>query len=162
VTFTLELPMRSLLAALALILTTGFAQGEGLNVLHLLKRDLGNSIEVVSSREIRYCPDNTCEIVKAKRQVKLLPEFLYLSLFHESGYVELGKSFDGRKPFREAAIEESEVRKKVAMFCPDTDKSPRCILDNMRSRMGIQSCIGRYDEGQFCVSCGEQTKCRKL
>lgn len=154
--------MRSLLTTLALILVTGFAQAEGLDVIHLLKRDLGNSIEVVSSREIRYCPDNTCEIVKAKRQLKLLPEFLYLSLFHESGYVELGKPSDVRKPFREAAIEEPEVRKKVAILCPDTDKSPRCILDNMRSRMGILSCIGRCDEDQFCVSCGEQTKCRKL
>jgi hypothetical protein len=154
--------MRSLFITLTLALATGLAQAEDLNVLHLLERDLGESIEVVSTREIRYCPDNTCEIVKAKRQAKLLPEFLYLSLFHESTYVELSKSYDGRKPFRETAIEEAEVRRKVAMFCPESEKSPRCILDNMRSRMGIQSCLGRYDEGNFCVSCGKQTKCKKL
>lgn len=155
--------MRSLSIAAFLFLVAGFSHADTPDVLRLLKRDLGQSIEVVSKHEIRYCPDNTCEIIKSNKTTNLLPEFLYLYLFHESGYIELGKSFNDQKPFREAAVEEPQVRKMVEKFCPTTEKAPKCILQGMRSSLGIKSCFGRYDEGYFCYGCSENENiCKKL
>ncbi len=154
--------MRPTLLLILFLFASGFAYANDLDTLQLLKRDLGERVEVVSKREIRYCSDNTCEVIKSKEPSDLLPEFLYLYLFYESQYVELGKSHGGEKPFRETAIEEPDVWKKVEMFCPGTKKSPQCILDSMRSGLGIQVCPGRYDEGKYCVSCGEKTRCKRL
>lgn len=154
--------MRLVTFAILYLFATGFAHAGNTGALSLLKRDLGQSIEVISKREIRYCPDNTCDIIKAKKATNLLPEFLYLYLFHESDYPELGKSFNDKKPFRDTAAEEPEIRMKVAAFCPNQQKSVQCILDSMCSSLGIQVCIGRYDEGEFCVSCGDRTSCKKL
>ena len=153
--------MRSFAFAAILVFTFEFAHADGV-ALQLLQRDLGNSIEVVSKNEIRYCPDNTCEIIKSKKPDNFLPVFLYLYLFHESGYVELGKSYNGKKPFRESAIEESDIRNNASSFCANTHKSPHCILASMRKQLNIQICTGRYDEGEFCVSCGTKTNCKKL
>jgi len=154
--------MRSLTIAISLFLAAGLAHAETPDVLRLLKRDLGDSIEVVSKNEIRYCPDNTCDIIKSKTSTNLLPEFLYLYLFHESGYTYLGTSFDNQKPFR-AAVEEPQVRKKVEKFCGAAEKTPKCILQGMRSSLGIKSCFGRYDEDNFCYGCSENENiCKKL
>ena len=155
--------MRSLSIAIFLFLAAGLAHADTPDVLLLLKRDLGESIEVVSKHEIRYCPDNTCDIIKSKKNTDLLSEFLYLYLFHESGYIYLGTSFDNQKPFRVAAVEEPQVRKRVEKFCSATEKTPKCILQGMRSSLGIKSCFGRYDEGNFCYGCSENENiCKKL
>lgn len=154
--------MRSLVIASLLFVLCGPTHAEALDVLGLLKRDLGRTIEVISKQEIRYCPDNTCEIIKATK-TKHLPEFLYLFLFHESDYIYLGESFDGQKPFRVAAVEEPKVRKLVESYCPSAAKTPKCILKGMRSSLGIKSCFGRYDEGYFCYVCTEKENiCKKL
>lgn len=154
--------MHPTLLIILFFFVSGFAYANDSDTLRLLKRDLGERVEVVSKREIRYCPDNACEVIKSKEPSNLLPEFFYLYLFYESQYVELEKSYGGEKSFRETAIEEPDVRKKVEMFCPGTKKSPQCILDSMRSGLGIQVCLGRYDEGKYCVSCGEKTRCERL
>lgn len=155
--------MRTLFVAVFSFFIVGLAQADAADPLQLLKRDLGQSIEVVSKHEIRYCPDNTCEIIKSKKPTNLLPAFLYLYLFHESGYAELGKSFNSQKPFRKAAVEEPQVRKAVESFCPAAEKTPKCILQGMRSSLGIKSCFGRYDEGYFCYGCSEnENTCKKL
>jgi hypothetical protein len=155
--------VRALSIAVFYFFVAGFAHADAIDSLALLKRDLGQSIEVVSKHEIRYCPDNTCEIIKSQKPTNLLPAFLYLYLFHESGYVELGKSFNDQKPFREAAAEEPQVRKSVERFCPSAEKTPKCILQGMRSNLGIKSCFGRYDEGYFCYGCSENENiCKKL
>lgn len=155
--------MRSLFITLFLFVSAGISHADGIDVLGLLERDLGESIEVVSKHEIRYCPDSTCDIIKSSKTTNLLPEFLYLYLFHESGYRYLRESFDNQKPFREAAVEEPQVRKAVEKFCPTAEKTPKCILQGMRSDLGINSCFGRYDESYFCYGCSENKNiCKKL
>ncbi len=120
--------MRSLSIAAFLFLIAGVSHADTPDVLRLLKRDLGQSIEVVSKREIRYCPDNTCEIIKSQKPTNLLPEFLYLYLFHESGYVELGKSFNDQKPFREAAVESPKYLKWLKSFAQPQRKPPSAFF----------------------------------
>jgi len=138
-----------LLVALSIV---SFAQAADVDPLALLKRDLGDSIEVISGQEIRYCPDNTCDIfrIKDSKQADYLPYFVYLYLFHESGYIYLKEPFAGSRPFREVAkAQEPSVRKKVEDFCKKTPKTPGCILEGMQTSLRISVSFGRYDEGKF-------------
>ena len=134
-----------------------------LNALSLLKRDLGESIEVHPKNEIWYCPDSTCEIYKAAKPSQDFPAFVYLHLFYESDYYYLGNQVGDNKAFRQVATEEPEVRAKVTSYCPNVTKSPSCILENMKKKLGIKMCWGRYDEGYFCHGCSENENiCKKL
>ncbi|MDH2915821.1 MAG: hypothetical protein PXX77_02990 [Gallionella sp.] len=133
------------------------------DALALLKRDLGEAIEVHSKSEIRYCPDNTCEIYKATKANQDLAAFVYLHLFYESGYYYLSHTVGDKKAFRQSAIEEPKVRAKVASCCPSAAKEPSCVLKNMKKKLGIKICQGRYDEGHFCYGCSENENiCKKL
>ena len=83
---------------------------EALDVQTLLKRDLGEGIEIKSGNEIWYCPGNTCELFKASKAHKDFPAYIYLYLFHQSDYIYLNMPIGGNKAFREAAIEEPIVK----------------------------------------------------
>jgi len=121
----------------------------------LLKRDLGKSIEFISEREIRYCPDNTCEIYRIKDPKKSvhLPSFVYLYLYHQSDYIYLKESVGGSRPFRQLAKDtEPLVRKSVETFCKEAAKTPTCILAGFKSALGVSITTGRNDEGKFIES----------
>jgi len=118
----------------------------------LLKRDLGLAIEVISDREIRYCPDNTCDIyrIKDSKNARYLPGFAYLYLFHQGGHIYLKEPVGGSRPFRELAkATEPSVRKQLESFCKEGAKTPACILEGMKKTLGIIVTFGRYDEGKF-------------
>lgn len=122
------------------------------DALALLKRYLGRSIEVVSEREIRYCPDNTCDIYRIKDSSRkaYLASFVYLHLFHQSGYIYLSNPAGTARPFRETAKDqESSIRQKVEIFCGEPKKSPACILQGMKRDLSIAVTSWRYDEGKF-------------
>jgi len=149
------------LAATCLLLVSCASVQTEPDALALLKRDLGTSIQV-SPAEVRFCPDNTCDIYSAAAPSSGLATFVYLHLFHESDYSSLEHAVGGEAAFRDLAVEEPIVRASAASFCPKPNSSPRCILDGMRSQLGIKVCSGRYDEGSFCDDCSGQNRCRKL
>lgn len=125
------------------------------DALVLLKRDLGKSVVVISKREIRYCPDNTCEIYRIKdpRKSVHFSSFVYLHLFHQGDYIYLKETVGGARPFRELAKDaEPAVRKQVETYCKDVTKTPTCILAGLKSTLGVSVTIGRYDEGKFIES----------
>jgi len=131
--------------------------------LSLLQRDLGDAVELHGDTEIWYCPDNTCEIFRAKNKTPDLSNFVYLYLFHKSTYKYLNKSDDGKKAFRETVIEEPEVRKSMESYCTEKEPTAQCILDGMQRTLDISICFGRYDEGNFCYGCSENENiCKKL
>jgi hypothetical protein len=143
---------RSLIIALCLSLTWAVASAEEPQVLPLLKQHLGSAIEVVSAEDLRYCPDNTCDIFRASSKAgrALLPSFVFLYLFHVSDYIYLDESFGKDVAFRKAAQhDEVEVRRSVERYCANLDKSPQCILEGMKKQLGISVHFGRYDEGSF-------------
>lgn len=155
--------MKTFITLSLLLALFSFANAEEIDVLSLLKRDLGESIEVHSNKEIWYCPDNTCEMYKTIEPHPDFPAFIYLHLFHESGYIYLKESSGDFKAFRRVAVEEPKIRAKVASYCPTKSKSPNCILEHMKRKLGITLCFGRYDEGYFCYGCKEnENKCKKL
>jgi hypothetical protein len=155
--------MKTVISFFLLLSLFSSASAEEIDALSLLKRDLAEMIEVHSNKEIWYCPDNTCEMYKAIESHPDFPAFIYLHLFHESGYIYLKESIGDFKAFRNVAVEEPNIRAKVASYCPTEKKSPSCILEHMKQKLGITLCFGRYDEGYFCYGCKENENiCKKL
>ena len=134
----------------------------GADAMALLKRDLGPAIEVISAKEIRYCPDNTCDVFRARNQAKEFANLVDLYLFYDSAYIYLRESIGGERPFRSRAVAEPPIRKEAERFCQAAEKSERCIIDGLKRALGIQICFARADEGAFCVHCGKRTSCKKL
>ncbi len=87
--------MKVMIAFIAMLVLSSSIKAEALDTLAILKRNLGAAIEVISEREIRYCPDNTCEVFKMQRSQNssYLPSFVFLHLFHRSGYIYLKRGF---------------------------------------------------------------------
>jgi hypothetical protein len=56
--------MKTLITLSLLLSFFSLADAKEIDVLSLLKRDLGETIEVHSDKEIWYCPDNTCAMYK--------------------------------------------------------------------------------------------------
>ncbi len=134
-----------------------------LSPLELLERDLGERIKVISSSEIRFCPDNTCTIYKSTIKHNHLATYVYLHLFHESTYIYLNENISGNKAFRTLAKEEPIIRKGIENICKSSTKSISCILSSLKQESGIKQCSGRYDEGYFCYGCKQNENiCNKL
>ncbi len=131
--------------------------------LKLLLRDLGDALEIHGENEIRYCPDNTCDLYKIKNNHPDFSIFIYLHLFHESGYIYLNESIGGYKAFRKIAVEEPDIRASAAHYCKAKPVKPKCILKGMRKKLGISVGFGRYDEGYFCFGYSKnESTCKKL
>jgi hypothetical protein len=123
-----------------------------LNALELLKAHLGDAVEVISPRELRYCPDNTCDIFRISREASSgeLPSYVFLYLFHVADYAYLDESSPVGVPFRRVAKDdELLIRRSMQSYCRVPDKSPQCILQGMKQQLGISVHFGRYDEGAF-------------
>ena len=108
----------------------------------LLKRDLSGRIEFISESEIRYCPDNTCNIYTSRLSSPLLATYVYLHILHESTY-----SLVYRESFIKRAKEQQEVMKSALHFCKAAYKTSKCVISGMAKYLGIKICFGRYDEG---------------
>jgi hypothetical protein len=134
-----------------------------LNPLDLLKKHLGDSIQVKNQNEIWYCPDNTCEIYKSDRPSEYFSHFVYLNLFHNPNYMYLNQSFDDSVPFVKAAIEEPGIRRVVSSYCSEEILTPKCILEGLTNTFKFKIGNGRYDEGYFCYGFSENENiCNKL
>ena len=133
-----------------IVIAPSIAYATDVNVLELLQRDLGDEILVISKTEIRYCPDNTCEMYLALNAHEDFASYVYLHLFHKSDYLYLNLEFNNRQAFKESAIEEPIIRKNVSEYCPSNPTDITCILDTMSKSLGFYNGFGRYDEGNFC------------
>jgi hypothetical protein len=146
------------IALLTVFIFSSLATAGEFDVSALLKRDLGDQVTFVSSSEIRYCPDNTCDIYKASKRMDLLPTYVYLHVIHASSYTPIYRS-----SFIKAAKESSAILKSSEQYCLTAAKSTECILKGLSATIGAQECSGRYDEGHFCFSCNEaENVCQKL
>lgn len=142
--------MKTIIVILVILSSASFTSAGNLDVRELLKRDLGDAIEIESYKEIWYCPDNTCEIYSAKESNPDFPGYVYLHLFHKSTYAYLDLSGGDSKSFRaSAAADEPKIRKTLTKYCSSNTADADCILSGMESKLGISTCFGRYDEGGF-------------
>jgi len=146
------------IAILSVLVLSLSVYAVGVDVSGLLKRDLKEQIEFVSENEIRYCPDNTCDIYIAEKSTDYFSEYVYLHILYQSSYNEIY-----RKEFIDSAAEKDSVYVSVKAFCQKPIKTASCALDGLRQVLGIKMGLGRYDEGNFCYSFdGKDTKCIKL
>lgn len=131
---------------------------EPIDIYGLLKRDLREEIVMVAENEIRYCPDNTCELYRSQNESILLAAYVYLHIIHSSSYTPIY-----RNNFILAAKEQEAVLKSVESFCSSNIKSVSCVLEGISSTIIVQLGFGRYDEGNYCYSYGDEvTTCEKL
>lgn len=146
------------IALLSILLFSISVYAEGLDVSELLKRGLNEQIEFVTDNEIRYCPDNTCDIYIAEKSTEYFGEYVYLHILYESSYNEIY-----RKEFIDSAAEKGKVFDSVKAYCEQPTKTALCALDSLGQVLGIKMGFGRYDEVHFCYSFdGKATKCKKL
>ncbi len=141
--------MKITLTIMLILSLSSLADANEMDVASLLKRDLGDAIEVYSDKEVWYCPDNTCEIYSSIKAHPDFPGYVYLHLYHQSGYKYLDLSFGDVKAFRITAVEEPEVRKNLINYCPSSTPDPDCILSGMQKELDVSVCFGRYDEDGF-------------
>lgn len=155
--------MRIFFACIITFLLVTSAIAEDSKTLALLKRNLGETIEVHGDNEIWYCPDNTCKLYRVSVAHLDFPSFIYLHLYHESGYIYLDEIIGGEKAFRKVAVEEPKIREAVAHYCKGSEKTPQCIIMGMRKELGVLVGFGRFDEGYFCYGYQENDNiCKKL
>jgi hypothetical protein len=135
--------------AASLFLTFSVEAAQEPRAVEVLRAALGTAIEYQPEplAELRYCPDNTCEVFRASHRNKAreLTEFALVYLWRLSGYEAL-------RPWRagNAPAELVSIRARYARSCSKTSSAvSKCILVLLARDAGIHVAFGRYDEGEY-------------
>lgn len=126
---------------------------DNLNIESYLNQTLLEQIKF-KHKEIRYCPDNTCEIFRMlePEPPEIFAGFVFLYLYYKSDYIYLTEPYDLKTPFRTTAKKFSQkVFSEFSNFCESTNVSPDCIIKSMQEKLGITISFSRCDESE----CGE-------
>jgi len=102
---------------------------------------------------VEFCPDNTCEIIRAPSsvQMKRLSDFTYLYLYYASGYTYLAISSNQSDPFIKSGRELANeiVRSNVGSYKQTEElELASCVLNNLAKGNNIHLIFSRYDEGE--------------
>lgn len=113
---------------------------------HDLKANLGKSFEekvVGKTRELRYCPDNTCDavVVPFKVATDLANDFAWLFFLNVSEYYVLGDFKEKNKDLNKELVE------KYRPFCSEKDHTAKCVIQGFARKHGLRAFSVRYDEG---------------
>jgi len=138
------------LASVAVILMAlaAWATASGNDALAALRAQFGTAIEFKAAPrpEIRYCPDNTCEMFRAAQRASGgdLADFALLYLWGVSQYAYLESWQRTQAP---AAVRGALQRR--GRECSSTSEPLRlaCTLRALARGAGIQPFFLRYDEG---------------
>ena len=95
---------------------------------------------------IHYCPDNTCDVIRAPKDVprQAMGEFTLLWLYYVSGYTYLKRFYEvDAQPFV------AQVLERRGGTCPVQPEFARasCVLTAMADEYGIRLGFRRSDEG---------------
>jgi hypothetical protein len=105
---------------------------------------------------IKYCPDNTCDIIEAPASVDkaAFEDFAVLYFSYASGYIYLDKSFDGKTPYRQKSQDKAnEIVSRLRRDCNGDDLAVvSCILLRLIRDYKIKIASSRYDEGVEAVA----------
>jgi len=140
------------LIGIGLILVTKVSASEfdSLNTLRELIPDITLK-ESNTQKIVEYCPDNTCNIIKAPKNIsnQTLGDFSFLYLYYASGCIHLIKSYDNSVPFHESARKYTPiVMAKYKHLCKgDELETASCIMLKLAKQNNIQLYFSRYDEG---------------
>jgi len=99
---------------------------------------------------VEYCPDNTCEVVRAVGPVDAMEiqDFAYLYLFTSSPYNYLKEFQQGTRSGRTGAVLD-----RYSSGCPQVSaqEAARCVLGRLGAKYEIQVEFVRYDEGERSI-----------
>lgn len=105
---------------------------------------------------IRYCPDNTCNIIEAPPSVDKVAfkDFSVLFFSYASGYIYLDKSFDGKTPFRYRSQKKvREIISRLRQGCDGDDLAiVSCIMQRLARDHEIKTGFSRFDEGVEAIT----------
>lgn len=122
--------------------------GDGID---LLKRSFSDLLKVNQNSkdiEIEYCPDNTCDVFKAKAgQEKVAGDYAYIHLFYVGAWEN-----DSFKKFKtEASGPAAEILGRNIGSCENGKKSTaKCVLQSMEKKFKLKMVSRTYDEAEVC------------
>ncbi len=98
------------------------------------------------TKRVEYCPDETCEVFAAPRLASGVCDFVFLYLFHVSGYIYLE---DARKlPEVRARGQEILARHSKGLKPVGEREAVESVLKTLAQRLSISLTFVRYDEGR--------------
>jgi len=126
----------------------GSASGEPVSFVSL-KTAFGDAIRYTAGPkpELRYCPDNTCEVFRSsdEKTAENLADFALLYLWRASEYEAL-RSWQAGPPSKRV----QEILEKHGAACrASSPSSPRCALEYLAKRAAVRVAFGRYDAGEY-------------
>ena len=156
------LDMRKIFLVFIVMIPFNYVNANDMDAFKALQSHLGNSIKIISKKEIVYCPDQKCKVFRASNRSSDLAAFVYLYLYYAKEYISVHEYLKKERTFRKKAIEEPIIRQANQHYCASVNKTPECILDSMKRKLAVSFCSGNYDEGKFCISCEGKTECKDL
>jgi len=103
-------------------------------------------------KTVKYCPDNTCNILEAPASIPnaVFNDFAFLFLSYASGYIYLKEPFDNSRPFLETSKKflPQVVERRKHHCNGDEFEIASCILNKMAKEYSIKIYFSRFDEGE--------------
>lgn len=148
--------MRKILTTLiCLLMLTASASIAGQNKKPLLPAEAISKTEK-NKKVIKYCPDNTCDIIKAPRSIdeRILEDFSVLFFSYASGYLYLEKSYDGKVPYRHQTKDKvKDIIARQRNDCKGEELAVvSCIMQRLAKDYKIETAFSRFDEGKNIVT----------
>lgn len=109
-----------------------------------------------SNKVIKYCPDNTCDIITAPRSIdeRDFEDFAVLFFSYASGYVYLDKSYDDTVPYRQQTRDKvKDIIARQGKGCEGESLAVvGCIMQRLARDYKIKTAFSRFDEGVNVVT----------
>ena len=114
------------------------------------------SITEKNSRIIKYCPDNTCDIISAPHATdeQVFKDFAVLFFSYASGYIYLEKSYDNTTPYRKQTKDKvKEIIARQKNECKGEELAVvSCIMQRLARDYNISASFSRFDEDKNVVT----------
>lgn len=143
----------SLIGALLFILCGLSYAAEGASIFASLQAKFPDSVKVVATPKagsFEFCPDNTCDLLKAKKAISsdAVSDIGYLYVYYFSDYLELE---DWRKSKQANLIASGILNKPEYTTCSnnaDMKKRAYCVLQTAMKNYNITLYSVRFDENK--------------
>jgi hypothetical protein len=109
-----------------------------------------------NNKVIKYCPDNTCDIIKAPLSIdeRVFEDFTVLFFSYASGYIYLEKSYDGKVPYRHQTTDKvKDIIARQRNGCEGEELAVvSCIMQRLAKDYKIEASFSRFDESKNVIT----------
>ena len=145
---------------LVLLMTSPALAEDEISTQRLLIKYFDSDIEIKSESEIWVEDVGYTDIYQSEKGKPDLANYVYI-LYYQNEYATLLERARKEKKFRDRAKEYPRIFEAMSKYCNNKTVTSECILEGMRTELGIKECGGRSDEGYFCTDCSGKTVCEK-